>query len=121
MRGEDIGAGGRLQLAMAASFKANTGVPVAPATGSPPDIRAITPREMADYGVRLFAAGAIDIHTLHRFQRELIATDGTPAADIRMDFAAQARERLARLDAVFEPKSSASYRSLRRLLEFAGK
>lgn len=116
-KGVAMGAGGRFELAFAAQFK-GSGAPSIAAL-SPPDIRDLTPREMADYGFRLFGEGAIDIHTLHRFRRELIATDGTPAADIKMDFAAQARERLAHLDAVFEPKSSTSYRSLRRLLDFA--
>ncbi len=113
----DAGAGGRFELAFAAQFKGNAAQPASMV--SPPDIRNLTPREMSDYGFRLFGEGAIDIHTLHRFQRELLATVGTPAADIKMDFAAQARERLAHLDAVFEPKSSTSYRSLRRLLDFA--
>ncbi|MGN7160800.1 hypothetical protein [Sphingomonas sp. SAFR-052] len=116
-KGVAAGASGRFELAFAAQFK-GSGIPSTAAL-SPPDIRDLTPREMADYGFRLFGEGAIDIHTLHRFRRELIATDGTPAADIKMDFAAQARERLAHLDAVFEPKSSAAYRSLRRLLDFA--
>lgn len=113
----DTGTGGRFELALAAQFRGNA---VRPASVvSPPDIRNMTPREMSGYGFRLFGEGAIDIHTLHRFQRELIATEGTPAADARMDFAAQARQRLAHLDAVCEPKSSTSYRSLRRLLDFA--
>lgn len=116
-RGDGGGTGGRFELALAASFQRNAGT-IAP--GPPtPDIRDMTPREMSDYGFRLFGEGAIDIHTLHRFQRELMATEGKPAADIRMDFAAQARERLAYLDSVLEPRSSVAYRSLRRLLDFA--
>lgn len=118
MRAEMAGTAGRLELALAGQFRngiARTPSPLAAA----PDIHDMTPREMSDYGFRLFGEGAIDIHTLHRFRRELVTTDGTPAADIKMDFAAQARERLAHLDAVFEPKSSTSYRSLRRLLDFA--
>jgi len=113
----DTGTGGRFELAFAAQFRGNGARPAS--VTSPPDIRDMTPREMSGYGFRLFGEGAIDIHTLHRFQRELMATEGTPAADTRMDFAAQARERLAHLDAVCEPKSSTSYRSLRRLLDFA--
>ncbi|MEN2749382.1 hypothetical protein [Sphingomonas sp. T9W2] len=116
-KGAAAGAGGRFELAFAAQFKGSAAQPASAV--SPPDIRDMTPREMADYGFHLFAEGAIDIHTLHRFRRELIATDGTPAADVKMDFAAQARERLAHLDAVFEPKSSVAYRSLRHLLDFA--
>ena len=113
----NTGAAGRFELAFAAQFKGNTARPAS--ILSPPDIRNMTPREMSDYGFRLFGEGAIDIHTLHRFQRELLATENTPAADAKMDFAAQARDRLAHLDAVLEPKSSTSYRSLRRLLDFA--
>ncbi|KQM22701.1 hypothetical protein ASE73_00130 [Sphingomonas sp. Leaf24] len=113
----DAGAGGRFELAFAAQFKGNGAQPAS--IVPPPDIRNLTPREMAEYGFRLFGDGMIDIHTLHRFRRELIATDGTPAADTKMDFVDQARRRLANLDAVFEPKSSTSYRSLRRLLDFA--
>lgn len=116
-KGVAAGAGGRFELAFAAQFKGGASQPASALP--PPDIRDMTPREMADYGFRLFGEGAIDIHTLHRFRRELIATAGTPAADIKMDFAAQACDRLAHLDEVFEPKSSTSYRSLRRLLDFA--